>query len=94
MISIFSDDVHDVRPLSVNVASTFLQYSKLPVPSIYDTAYRFTCSSSVFCFRIFRSTIFSGLARMLWMMGKENLPSVRSSQRPLFCEYSGDERFW
>ena len=34
-----------------------------------------------------------GFDRMLWMMGKENLPSVRSSQRPLFSVYSVLERF-
>lgn len=82
------------RARSDSVLSTFRQYSKLPVDSIYDTAYFLTCSSSGFCLRMFRRTRFSGLVRMLWMMGKENLPSVKSSQRPLFCEYSGEERFW
>jgi hypothetical protein len=38
--------------------------------------------------------MFSGRARMLCIMGKENLPSVKSSQRPLLWRYSGEERFW
>lgn len=69
---------------SPRVPKTFRQYSKLPVCSIYATAYFLTCSSSVFCFRMLRRTRLSGAARILWIIGNENFPSVRSSHNPLF----------
>jgi hypothetical protein len=43
---------------------------------------------------MFRSCRLPGSARIACMIGNENLPSVKSSQRPLLWEYSGEERFW
>lgn len=69
------------------------QYSKLPVLSMKLTAYLLTPSSVVFCFSILINCRFCGFDLMLWIMGKENFPSVRSSQSPLFEVYSVLERF-
>lgn len=67
-------------------------YSKLPFLSMYATAYFLTSGSPVFCLRMLTSTRLAGSARMAWMTGKENLPSVRSSAKPFCAERRSDLR--
>lgn len=46
-----------------------------------------TSETTVNLLRTFR---FVGSALMLWMIGKENLPSVKSSANPLLVAYTAD----
>ena len=71
---------------STSMLTSLRQCAKLPTRSINSVAYFLTSGSVGFCRRIFMSCAFCGSARMAWMIGKENLPSVRSSHRPLFSE--------
>lgn len=69
---------------AVSAASVRRQWSNEPVDSMHATANRLTSPSVVRCLRMLDSWMFDGFERMLWMMGNENLPSVRSSPNPLF----------
>mmetsp|Transcript_6461 Transcript_6461/g.27187 ORF Transcript_6461/g.27187 Transcript_6461/m.27187 type:complete len:221 (-) Transcript_6461:372-1034(-) len=72
--------------------SRSLVWSNAPTDSMKSTAWRLTSTLVVRCLRMLRRRVSSGRARTARMMGKENLPSVRSSQNDLECMYSSDRR--
>lgn len=62
-------------------------YSKVPVLAIISSAYCFTSTDVGFWLTILRSCRLDESSRIAWMIGNENLPSVKSSQNPLFFVY-------
>lgn len=62
-------------------------YSKVPVRPMISKAYCFTSTDVGFWLTILRSCRLDESARIAWMIGNENLPSVKSSQNPLFFVY-------
>ena len=64
--------------LQHTLISTCLVYAKEPLFSTSSMAKRLSETSSVRCLRIDISCLLSGVARMLCMIGKENLPDAHT----------------